>query len=743
MSNVRLHLRMDQIIEDAQSNKQVIDLSGEGNHATVHGGVKTVTDDTFGECLEFNGLDTYLELSAPPFNNHTEFTISRWIRPAALNTGSFQGLLGKEGNPQSPGLWIHRAEEALHYYSHSNTNPPKIISGHLQHFFKMDQEWVHICWVKEGGAYRFYKNGVLFDTQTRSAPEHFHYRDEGYHIGKVGNVHFKGRMAGVRIYDETLSPEEIENVIETDLHPPSTDLVLHLKLDETDDSGNFFDSSDHDQPVTTLATASSAVVKDDKEFVHATYFTGTNGAIRVPNTTTLNIKGNSFTVEAWCKIAPALDRLAPDIAMDLPILTTEGTPAFELLLRKEAHDNGFYPYVSFGVDGEALVPDKTVPLQTDEWYHLALVYDQALQTQTLYLRGQAIATATGRAPLSAEGRLQVGQGGSHFFHSVLSNIRVYSGALTKTAIEHDMYQDLPPYAFHKLYPVDFSFQDPDKHDALYIESKPTGKVYTLEITNTAKEVIYLRDLSAAAVGPDHYHFALHFRPGTLTAASVDTTTGTGIALTPESAVNWALSIPHANENKRNKEGDTLYFSWNPQTVSGLKGMAPDEKIQLQLANLAIDGDLGARATRVELRTDHLYYRHDSEFDLKVTREKHLNIINHRGEQYIPLHVGIMGSDTVLNNGEADQLKLRVVNTSQKDTITFRQADPATGAVPREQPSDRCLRTSPPPPNNGSSRSSGVNRRNRNNEHDNGGGNCNNTCSTSNASSNNTGADNNA
>src|SRR6185369_6110066 len=88
---------------------------------------------------------------------------------------------------------------------------------------------------------------------------------------------------------------------------------------------------------------------------------------------------------------------------------------------------------------------------------------------------------------------------------------------------------------------------------------------------------------------------------------------------------------------------------------------------LKLNKLNADSRGGARGTKVDLKwkAGSLEYVADAtapQEDLVAGhRVKHMDIVSQRGEQHIPLHVGFVGTNQVLNNGTANALTLRITN----------------------------------------------------------------------------------
>jgi ribosomal protein L39E len=168
--------------------------------------------------LVFDGRDDYVEIK-DPFKNNTTFTISLWVKPSALNDGTWHGILGKRWGElcSKPGLWVAPDKSGLHYDSYGQQGNGQY-SGILNNFFSAKDSWVHITWVKEGTQYRFYRNGKLFET--KPAPETFYTAKTSYWLGRV-DYFFAGAMTEVSIW----SVARTEADIQKDMHQ-------HLKGDE-------------------------------------------------------------------------------------------------------------------------------------------------------------------------------------------------------------------------------------------------------------------------------------------------------------------------------------------------------------------------------------------------------------------------------------------------------------------------------------------------------------------------------
>ncbi|MEB3151555.1 MAG: hypothetical protein VKL60_21385, partial [Sphaerospermopsis sp.] len=75
-----------------------------------------------------------------------------------------------------------------------------------------------------------------------------------------------------------------------------------------------------------------------------------------------------------------------------------------------------------------------------------------------------------------------------------------------------------------------------------------------------------------------------------------------------------------------------------------------------LQNISAAPDGGARGTRVEIKYDNLK---TGDAPLTGNRLKNLNILNQRGKKQVPLYVGFIGSNTILNDGSENTLTLSI------------------------------------------------------------------------------------
>ncbi len=272
-------------------------------------------------------------------------------------------------------------------------------------------------------------------------------------------------------------------------------------------------------------------------------------------------------------------------------------------------------------------------------------------------------------------------------------------------------------------PIEFDFYNEDDEQVLFItDDDKQLKTLTLELKNTSPNDIELQtpDSNLKLKGnekelawdkwvarKDLYHFQLSFRPGVLSEkakgylkhpayrlAALAEGWDLQYDLDTSDLTDWVSllwlgearakkltgaiqnnKLPHPTDldavlnelrESRKKHGS------NDVSAADAIGLVKQGVRKLLLPKLSAAAGGGARGTRLHLNYRHLVYKDRKKPIPRGTRTQFLNIVNHQGKQYIPLHVGFVGSNTILNDGKtANELSLRITNISNSDAVTFK------------------------------------------------------------------------
>lgn len=212
------------------------------------------------------------------------------------------------------------------------------------------------------------------------------------------------------------------------------------------------------------------------------------------------------------------------------------------------------------------------------------------------------------------------------------------------------------------FPIGFDLYDEDEEQILFITDDVVGQELNLDITNTSDQPISLRSLTGTA-SKENYHFELVFRPGTLyNNPSEVKIEGSNYELFTDKDSNGNI-IP-------NDDGTISLYIKSKNALTLPKG----NKVAIKLSQLRGEPTGGSRGTRVLLNYQNLLSA-GSDQEITGFRDIHLYIINRRGKRNIPMEVGFIGSNTVLNDGvHQNVLKLRVTNSSRKQQYIGRDDD---------------------------------------------------------------------
>ena len=205
------------------------------------------------------------------------------------------------------------------------------------------------------------------------------------------------------------------------------------------------------------------------------------------------------------------------------------------------------------------------------------------------------------------------------------------------------------------HPISFHLLDRDGNQVIGIFDGKQGQVSTLEVTNRSRRDLRLKKLAGAPSATNH-HFELKFRPDTLSATST---------ITIAESSGWLIS------NGTDPDGGVSLYLMSKETLEVKSGRSTSVKLK----GLNADSTGGARGTRMELKWEEgpLEYTSNGSGALPETlvaghRVQHLEIVNERGQKHIPLHVGFVGTNQVLNNGSNNILKLRITNQLKQGSI---------------------------------------------------------------------------
>ncbi|WP_189001241.1 LamG domain-containing protein, partial [Paenibacillus nasutitermitis] len=218
--NVELPSPVGEWSFEEKSGNSIIDLSGNGNSATLVQGADIGNGDVSGHALILDGVDDYATIADHPLlDGMDQFSISFWVNLSSLPTQNYS-IIGKEaitdamsGNsyriivtPSGKGHFVMSTASAGWYSTRANFTVP------LQPGL-----WYHLVAVYDGQNARIYidgnEEGVSNDISGSLLDT-----NEPIRIGykSANNVDYtKAMMDEIQIYDKALTPQQILKLHDT------------------------------------------------------------------------------------------------------------------------------------------------------------------------------------------------------------------------------------------------------------------------------------------------------------------------------------------------------------------------------------------------------------------------------------------------------------------------------------------------------------------------------------------------
>ena len=212
--------------------------------------------------------------------------------------------------------------------------------------------------------------------------------------------------------------------------------AIEYRHDGSDSRSDAFDFSVADASGTTL-TGTFDVVTSPLAYGAGTALmvNGTDDYVKGPS---MNLSGSAITLEGWVK---------PDqFPNTLHTIAGIEAPGGTALLR--VGDGGIppdKPQFVLEFSGTAVKVNASTTLSTNEWQHVAGVYDGS--EMRIYVDGRRVGTKSQSGSFSANGRFQIGRSNeSRYFDGRMDQIRVWRTALSLEQIRARMHRTVDPGA---------------------------------------------------------------------------------------------------------------------------------------------------------------------------------------------------------------------------------------------------------------------------------------------------------
>lgn len=389
--------------------------------------------------LQLNGTASdYVDLgnSGPIYTGTGDFTYEAWVNSS--NVGSRQEIIsiGNAALAQSSFFHINTSGQ-LQFDSYADFGPSsaQVIA---------DGAWHHTAVTYEASTQTvtLYVDGDAVASQAMANPINI-VTGTGAVIGRQSDLNtsfFDGSIDDVRIWNETLTPTDIETRFDQQLKGDESGLQAYFRFDET---GTII--TDHSANSNSATIIGGNIVNS---LGRALEFDGTTTFIDAGRGAgdSLAIAGD-ITVETWLK----LDQIGSQQSI-VDFANSNDASVDNVLYQLVVRSDGDIEYAhedGSGVNSDALVFDTN--LLAGNWYHISMSRDVSSKTVKLFLDGQLIGTQTysGNDPDGgSNSTLAIGAtvAGSTFGDNKLdgqmSDLRIWSTARTDDEIVDNYNQTL-------------------------------------------------------------------------------------------------------------------------------------------------------------------------------------------------------------------------------------------------------------------------------------------------------------
>lgn len=240
-----LFMNMDNLSSLGENDTHVVDLSGYGNNGTGYNGVVVnTTNCKYGNCFTFDAVNDHINITDDAsLTLIQDFTISVWVKLADNSGSAYQYIISNGGYSANPSLnwWFAESGsgDANHLWFNVGDGDTTDIEGSSSGTYGTSRVWQHLVLVRSGDTITQYINTIADGTNTNVNMDSI---DGGaWYFGGKSDLNadrfFNGSIDEVRIYNRSLSADEIQILYMSNLNKYDTDkwaFYINQTLNSTD-----------------------------------------------------------------------------------------------------------------------------------------------------------------------------------------------------------------------------------------------------------------------------------------------------------------------------------------------------------------------------------------------------------------------------------------------------------------------------------------------------------------------------
>jgi hypothetical protein len=408
------------------------DVSGNGNNGTLNS--VTATADRFGnagKACRFNGSSSYINVAdnAALRLGSTDFSMNAWIKLDGYNSSYGTVILSKRNSGVNNGYLWSVTGNLSPVNGELSFNPGGGLTPVYGTAIIDTTQWHMVTSVYNSTTQQFsiYIDGVLDNvTNSISNPSGSTTADLNIGYDNITSMyHFLGAMDDLRIYNTTLSADDIEGLYD---EPDPSTLIAYWPFDGdvNDYSGNA-----HNGTPNNLTSVYDRLGNPGGAY----HFDGYSSFVNVPDASPLRLYNTNFTLNAWIK----LDAYN----------SSYGTVIFSK--RNGGINNGYLWSVTGNlspVNGElsfnpggGLTPVYGVAIiDTTQWHMVTSVYNVSTSQFTNYIDGTLdnVTNSISNPSGFTTADFNIGYdniSGMYYFSGAMDEVKIYGRAITPYAVK--------------------------------------------------------------------------------------------------------------------------------------------------------------------------------------------------------------------------------------------------------------------------------------------------------------------